>query len=75
VFEVVSFSTPHPAQFVTGKAGTCSTRAAVAVPAGTTPAPGAVVASLVAANRFGFMTMQRDGARGGWSRTTLAACR
>ena len=29
------------------------------------PAPGAVVASIVASDRFGFMTMDRDG--GGWS--------
>jgi hypothetical protein len=32
---------------------------------GAQPAPGAVVAELVATTRFGFMTMEREGA--GWS--------
>ena len=33
------------------------------LPAGVVPAPGTVMATLVATNRFGFMTMERDGAR------------
>jgi hypothetical protein len=32
-----------------------------------TPAPAAVVSGIVAANQFGFMTMQRDGGR--WTMT------
>ena len=35
----------------------------IPLPRGTTPMAGAVVAGLVASNRFGFMTMERDGAR------------
>ena len=64
VFEVVSFSTPHPTQIVTGNGGDLlDVPLPSPLPAGTMPAPGAVVASLVAADRFGFMTMERDGAR------------
>ncbi len=64
LFEVVSFSTPQPAQFVTGNGGDwVDAPLPLPLPAGTTPAPGAVVASIVATNRFGFMTMERDGAR------------
>jgi len=65
LFEVVSFSTAQPAQFVTGNGGDwIDPPLPLPLPAGTTPAPGAVVASLVATNRFGFMTIERDGA--GW---------
>ena len=64
LFEVVSFSTPQPAQFVSGNGGDwIDTPLPSPLPAGTTPMPGAVIASLVATNRFGFMTMERDGAR------------
>jgi hypothetical protein len=64
LFEVVSFSTPQPAQFVAGNGGDwIDTPLPQPLPAGLTPAPGAVIASLVAANRFGFMTMERDGPR------------
>jgi hypothetical protein len=63
LFEVVSFSTPQPAQFVSGNGGDwIDTPLPSPLPAGTTPMPGAVIASLVAANRFGFMTIVRDGA-------------
>ena len=63
IFEVVSFSTAQPAQFVTGTGGDLlDMNLPSPLPAGTTPAPGAVVASMVATNRFGFMTMERDGA-------------
>ena len=65
LFEVVSFSTGQPAQFVSGNGGDwVDTPLPLPLPAGTTPAPGAVVASTVATNRFGFMTMERAGA--GW---------
>ncbi len=63
LFQVVSFSTPQPAQFVSGNGGDwVDTPLRLPLPAGTTPAPGAVVANLVATNRFGFMTMERAGA-------------
>jgi len=62
LFEVVSFSTPQPAQFVSGNGGDwIDTPLPSPLPAGTTPMPGAVIASLVATNRFGFMTIERDG--------------
>jgi hypothetical protein len=68
LFEVVSFVTPQPAQFVAGNGGDWVDRALPSeLPPGTTPYPGAVVASMVATNRFGFMTMERAGA--GWTMT------
>jgi hypothetical protein len=64
LFEVVTFATPQPPQFVTGNGGDwIDTPLPVPLPPGTTPARGAVVAGIVASNRFGFMTMERDGAR------------
>jgi hypothetical protein len=64
LFEVVTFATPQPPQFVTGNGGDwLDTPLRLPLPPGTTPAPGAVVAAIVASNRFGFMTMERDGAR------------
>jgi len=64
LFEVVSFATPQPTQIVAGNGGDwIDTPLPLPLPAGTTPAPGTVVAALVASNRFGFMTMERDGAR------------
>lgn len=68
LFEVVSFSTPQPPQFVSGNAGDLvDVDLPSPLPAGATPAPGAVVAGIVASNRFGFMTMARD--NGGWTMT------
>jgi hypothetical protein len=64
LFQVVSFATPQPAQFVTGNGGDwVEDDLPSPLPSGATPAPGAIVASIVATNRFGFMTMERDGAR------------
>jgi len=64
LFEVVSFSTPQPAQFVSGNGGDwIDTPLPQPLPPGVVPAPGTVMAGLVATNRFGFMTMERDGAR------------
>jgi len=64
LFEVVSFATPQPAQFVAGNGGDwIDTPLPLPLPRGTTPAPGAVVTGIVASNRFGFMTMERDGTR------------
>jgi len=68
LFEVVSFSTPHPPQFVSGIGGDwVDTPLPLPLAANLTPAPGAIVSSIVATNRFGFMTMQRDDAR--WTMT------
>jgi len=64
LFEVVSFATKEPPQFVTGNGGDwVDTPLPVPLPPGATPAPGAVVESVVASDRFGFMTIERDGAR------------
>jgi hypothetical protein len=66
VLEVVNFATPHAPQFITGNGGDwIDTPFPVPFPKGAEPAPGAVVAELVSSTRFGFMTMDRDGA--GWS--------
>ena len=64
LFEVVTFATPQPPQFVTGNGGDwVDTPPPIPLPPGTTPASEAVVAGIVASNRFGFMTIERDGAR------------
>jgi len=66
MLEIVSFSSPHPPQFISGNGGTWADQPfPVPFPAGAEPAPGAVVAELVSTTRFGFMTMEREGA--GWS--------
>jgi len=64
LWEEVSFSSPHPTQFVAGFSGT--TEDLVPLPAqlppDATPAPGAVVEHLSSwVNGFGFMTMERKG--------------
>ena len=62
LFEMVSFSTPQPAQFVSGFGGDwVDSKLPLPLAASLTPAPGAIVSAIVASNRFGFMTMQRDG--------------
>jgi hypothetical protein len=64
LFEVVSFSTPQPPQFVSGNGGDwVDTPLPQPLPAGVVPAPGTSMSTLIATNRFGFMTMDRDGAR------------
>jgi hypothetical protein len=68
LFEMVSFSTPHPAQFVSGFGGDwVDSKLPLPLAADLTPAPGAIVSAIAATNRFGFMTMQRDGPR--WTMT------
>ena len=65
VFQVVSFATPQPAQFVLGNGGDwLDVKLPVPFPPGLTPAPGAIVAGLTAIREFGFTTIERDGA--GW---------
>ena len=64
LWEQVSFSSDHPTQFVSGFAGTAEDIVPLpaSVPAGTTPAPGAVVESMSSwIDGFGFMTMERRG--------------
>ena len=66
VLEVVNFSSGHPPQFITGNGGDWADQPfPVPFPAGKQPAPGAIVAQLLSTTRFGFMTMERDGAA--WS--------
>jgi hypothetical protein len=60
VFEFTRFSTNHPPQFITGNGGDRLDQPfPVPFPSNQQPAPGVVVADLVSANRFGFMTMDR----------------
>jgi hypothetical protein len=64
VWQEVSFSSPHPTQFVAGFSGTMEDLVPLPaqLPPGTSPAPGAVIehhSSWV--NGFGFMTMERKG--------------
>jgi hypothetical protein len=64
VWQEVSFSSPHPTQFVAGFSGTMEDVVPLPaqLPPGATPAPGAVVehhSSWV--NGFGFMTLERKG--------------
>ena len=64
LFELVSYSTPQPVQLVSGNGGDWTDRPLPEpLPAGVVPAPGTAISSIVATNRFGFMTMERDGAR------------
>lgn len=68
LFEVVSFKTPQPPQFVSGMGGDwVDTPLPLPLAPDLTPAPAAVVSAMVAGNQFGFMTMQRDGGR--WTMT------
>lgn len=64
LWEEVSFSSDHPAQFIAGFSGTEEepTPLPATRPAGASPAPGAVVANLSSwRGGFGFMTMERTG--------------
>ena len=64
VWEEVSFSSPHPTQFVAGFSGTSEDIVPLPakLPADQTPAPGAVVDHFSSwVNGFGYMTMERRG--------------
>jgi hypothetical protein len=64
IWEQVSFSSPHPSQFITGFSGTLEDVPNVAstLPTGASPAPGAVPDHFsVWSGQFGYMTMERLG--------------
>ncbi len=64
VWQEVSFSSPHPTQFVTGFSGTLEDRVPLPaqLPPDTAPAPGAVIEHHSSwTGGFGFMTMERRG--------------
>jgi hypothetical protein len=61
LFEAVSFATGQPPQFVSGNGGTWLDEPLPhPLPPNATPAPEAVVATIISAARFGFLTFQRD---------------
>jgi hypothetical protein len=65
VWEEVSFSSPHPTQFIAGFSGTSEDTVPLpaTLPPGLVPAPGAMVEHFSSwVNGFGYMTMERDGA-------------
>jgi hypothetical protein len=64
LWEMVSFSSRHPAQFIAGFSGTQEDTVPLpaAAPADTAPAPGAVVQAMSSwIEGFGFMTLERAG--------------
>ena len=65
-WQEVSFSSPHPTQFVAGFSGTMEDLVPLPeqLPEGAAPAPGAMVEHMSSwVNGFGFMTMERKGYR------------
>ena len=63
-FQAISFSSNHPATFVTGNGGdNVDVNLPDPLPAGTTPAPGAVLDKISHTNTFGFMMMERSGSQ------------
>lgn len=63
-WQEVSFSSPHPTQFITGFSGTMEDVVSLPaqLPTGATPAKGAVIEHLSSwTDGFGFMTMERKG--------------
>jgi hypothetical protein len=66
LWEEVSFSSPHPTQFIAGFSGTMEDIVPLPaqLPQGATPAPGAVVEHFSSwINGFGFMTLERKGSK------------
>jgi len=80
VFEAVSFASGHPPQLVAGHGGdTLDEPLPSPFPPDLAPAPGTVLAGLVASQRFGYLVADRDG--DAWSvraydidGATLATC-
>ncbi|AVR99027.1 metallophosphoesterase [Pseudoduganella armeniaca] len=67
LWQQISYSSPHPTQFVTGFSGTAEALVPLPDdPLAVQPAPGAVIDAFSAwVDGFGFMTMERDGP-GAW---------
>ncbi len=66
LLEILSFSSGHPPQFITGNGGDWADQPfPVPFPMSKQPATGAVIADFLSTTHFGFMTMEREGA--GWS--------
>jgi hypothetical protein len=79
LFQVVSFSTGQPPQFVAGNGGDWLDATLMPVQPGLSPAAGATVSNLTATNRFGFMTIECGDAKWqmiAWDRNLrpLTAC-
>jgi hypothetical protein len=65
LLEILDFSSGHPPQFITGNGGDWADPPfPVPFPMDKQPSPGAVIAQFLSTTRFGYMTMDRDGA--GW---------
>lgn len=65
LLEIVDFTSPHPPQYIIGNGGDWLDEPfPVPFPPGATPAPGAIVAQMLWATRFGFATLERAGS--GW---------
>lgn len=63
-WQQIGFSSDHPSSFIVGNSGSSLDPAGLpeVLPPGTSPAPGAVVATHATdTQHFGFMTMERDG--------------
>ena len=70
-FQMSSFATPHPVQFISGNSGTqVEIPNFDRLPAGATPSPGAVIENFLSTNRFGYMTMDRSSS--GWTIKVLS---
>ncbi|HZI84139.1 MAG TPA: metallophosphoesterase [Casimicrobiaceae bacterium] len=66
LFEMVSYSTPHPTQLVSGNGGTwADVPLPRPLPSGATPARGAAPESIVSTHRPGFLMLERDRDSGG----------
>ncbi|MFO1324968.1 MAG: metallophosphoesterase [Burkholderiales bacterium] len=65
LLQIVGYATGQPPTFIPGNGGTALVPNFTSYPKGDTPLPGAVVASLLHAPTFGFMTLER--AAPGWT--------
>jgi len=67
LFQMVSFTTPYPTQFVSGNGGSwADAPLPQPLPRGATPAPSAMVESLVSTSHYGYMTMERATGSAAW---------
>ncbi|MDB5818632.1 MAG: calcineurin-like phosphoesterase family protein [Rhizobacter sp.] len=66
-FQALSFSSAHPATFVTGNGGdNVDVNLPDPFPATSTPAPGVVISQITHTNTFGFMLMERTAVGSPW---------